>query len=89
MLPSKLDAAERWLFWTVDEGLALVSPMLFSFIFGYFIWGIIGGVSTFLAWRKLKGSRHMNIAIYGTYWFFPDQFSGLKATPSSEKRIYL
>ena len=89
MLPAKLDAAERWLFWTIDEGLALVSPMLFGFIFGYFATGIICGIVTFLGWRKLKGSRHMNIAIYGAYWFLPASFSGLNFTPSSNKRIYI
>ena len=89
MLPSKLDAKERWLFWTIDEGMALVAPMMFGFIFGYFASAIIGGILIFLLWRKLKGSRHMNIAIYGTYWFFPETFSGLKATPSSDKRMYL
>ena len=89
MLPSKLDAAERWLFWTIDEGMALVSPMFFGFVFGYFGTGLIAGIATFLLWRKLKGSKHMNIAIYGTYWFFPEVFSGLKATPRSDKRLYV
>ncbi|MDA0938741.1 MAG: type IV conjugative transfer system protein TraL [Proteobacteria bacterium] len=88
-IPSKLDMPERWLFWTIDEGIALVAPMLFGFIFGYYLTAIIVGIVLFLFWRKLKSSRHMNLAIYGTYWFFPEKFSGLKGTPSSDKRLFL
>ena len=88
-IPVTLDEPERWLFWTVDEALSMLGPVLFGFATGYGGIGLLVGICLFLMWRKLKGSRHMNVAIYGVYWFLPDALSSMRATPSSANRIYL
>ena len=86
-IPRHLDDPERWLFFTLDEALVIVGPILLGIIFHMFELGIVLSVVGYVAFKKFKGSEQANVAAYGVYWYFPA--FGLKGTPPSCVRRYV
>lgn len=86
-IPRHLDDPERWYFWTLDEALVLVGPIILGYVFHMFVFGIALSAGGYFAYRKFKGSEQANVAVYGVYWYYPPL--GLKGTPPSYVRRYV
>ena len=88
-IPKHLDEPERVLFWSIDELLIMILPVIIiGFCFNYFILSmLIAGVGV-TQWKKFKGSEQANLHLYMMYWFYPPSFLSLKATPKSYIRKY-
>jgi conjugal transfer pilus assembly protein TraL len=89
-IPKYLDEPPRWLFWTMDEAIVLIAPLLLGLIvFNRLILGFVLGVILMVILKKLKGSRGPHFLLSHFYWYFPFNDKYLKATPPSYIREYL
>lgn len=88
VIPRRLDEPERWMFWTVDEALIMMAPLILGMMAGHLAAGAGIGIGGFLALRRAKGNGQANLGLYALYWFLPGVF-GFKATPPSCVRRYV
>lgn len=87
-IPKFLDEPERFLFWTLDEALALVAPMILGVIVGHTIIGLSIGLVAMLVLRKLKSSGGSKVIKSWLYWHLPSNLIRTKGTPPSYIREY-
>jgi len=88
IIPRRLDEPERWMFWTVDEALTMLVPIVTGMMTSFLLIGTAVGISGFLLLRRLKGNGQANLGLYAIYWFFPNVFR-FKATPPSAIRRFI
>ena len=88
IIPRRLDEPERWMFWTVDEALVMLAPLVTGMMTGYLPIGAVVGIGGFLFLRRIKGNGQANLGLYAIYWFFPNVFR-FRATPPSVIRRYV
>ncbi len=88
IIPRRLDEPERWMFWTVDEALIIMVPLITGMMTGFLAIGAAIGIAGFVLLRRLKGNGQANLGLYAIYWFFPNVFQ-FKATPPSAIRRYV
>jgi len=88
IIPRRLDEPERWMFWTVDEALTMLVPVITGMMTSFLLIGTAVGIGGFLLLRRLKGNGQANLGLYAIYWFFPNVFR-FKATPPSAIRRYI
>jgi len=88
IIPRRLDEPERWMFWTVDEALTMLVPVITGMMTGFLLVGAVIGLGGFVTLRRLKGNGQANLGLYALYWFFPNIFN-FKATPLSAIRRYV
>lgn len=88
-IPKSLDAPARLLFWSADEAMIMIIPMVIGITLGYTIAGMIVGLIAFLGWRKLKGGHKLNHIIFWAYWMLPSRLFKFKKTPHSHHRLYV
>lgn len=87
-IPRRLDEPERIAFWTLDEALVLLLPILTGLIMSWVLTGFVLGLSLFMALKKFKGNGSTNLVRFALYWFLPNVFR-LQATPCSAVRRYV
>lgn len=85
-IPKTLDAPTRWLFWSVDDALAMMIPFWFGVFLHHVGIGTIVALSAFILWRRIKGRNGVQYFRYMAYWYLPLK---LKKTPPSHNRIFL
>ncbi len=88
IIPRRLDEPERWMFWTVDEALIMLVPVITGMMTSFLLVGAVIGIGGFILIRRLKGNGQANLGLYALYWFFPNVFN-FKATPLSAIRRYV
>jgi conjugal transfer pilus assembly protein TraL len=88
VIPRRLDEPERWMFWTVDEALTMLVPVITGMMTNFLVVGAVIGIGGFVLIRRLKGNGQANLGLYALYWFFPNIFN-FKATPLSAIRRYV
>ncbi len=88
-IPQYLDEPERWLFWTLDEAMILVTPIVISLLASHIFLGIIISCSGYIFWVKLKRNGHISTIIFAIYWFYPAKIIKLVNTPPSHIRFYI
>jgi len=88
IIPRRLDEPERWMFWTVDEALIMLVPVITGMMTGFLLVGAVIGIGGFVLLRRLKGNGQANLGLYALYWFFPNVFN-FKATPLSAIRRFV
>lgn len=81
-IPKHLDEPAKFLFFTIDELIALVVPLLIGLFSDQLIIGMIMGIGMMYALKKLKGEEGHYYLFHLLYWYMP-QFMQLKATPNS------
>jgi len=86
--PRRLDEPERWMFWTVDEALIMLIPVITGMMTGFLLAGAVIGIGGFVLLRRLKGNGQANLGLYALYWFFPNIFN-FRATPLSAIRRFV
>jgi conjugal transfer pilus assembly protein TraL len=88
-IPQYLDEPDRFLFFTMDEAIALIGPMFVCWMLNFILTGLVLGPAFLMLLRKLKGSEQSNIARYAMYWYLPAEVSRLEATPPSHVRQFV
>ncbi len=88
VIPRRLDEPERWMFWTVDEALTMLVPVITGMMTGFLLPGVVIGIGGFVLLRRLKGNGQANLGLYALYWYFPNVFN-FRATPLSAIRRYV
>jgi len=88
VIPRRLDEPERWMFWTVDEALTMLVPVITGMMTGFLLPGAVIGIGGFVLLRRLKGNGQANLGLYALYWYFPNVFN-FRATPLSAIRRYV
>ncbi len=88
-IPRYLDEPERWLFWTIDEAMVLLLPIIVALNAGYLMLGMVVSGLSYVAWMKLKRNGHINTVRFAIYWFYPSTIMRLKHTPPSNIIFYL
>ncbi len=88
-IPKYLDEPERIMFWSIDEIIVMLVPMIvIGFCFNHFIHALLVSTIALLNWKRFKGSEQANLHLYILYWFYPHCVTGLKATPKSYIKTY-
>lgn len=89
-IPKYLDAPERYLFWTVDEAIVLISPIAVGILAGYFMVGLLVGPLALVALKKLKGTQGEQVLLNAFYWYLQTPLGPqFKVTPPSAIREYV
>ena len=89
-IPKYLDAPERYLFWTVDEAIILLSPIVIGLMASQMLVGLLLGPLALVGLKRLKGNGGEKALQHAFYWYFePPWGHGLKATPPSYIREYV
>ena len=88
-MPRHLDDPARILFWTLDESMVLMGPMICGFMCSMFVTGIGLGIWAYLGWKKLKTSGKVELIQFALYWYLPSFCLNLKDTPPSHQRWYV
>jgi conjugal transfer pilus assembly protein TraL len=87
-IPRYLDDPERWLFWSMDEAIMIIAPLIFGIYMGNLLISLVASFILYTSWRKIKGTEQANLAVYAFYWFFPKALTRL-ASPPSYIRSYI
>ncbi len=69
LIPRRLDAAGKFLFWDVDVAAFALLGMLIGLGTGYNLSGLIVGIAMAFAYAKLKAGRHPGMATHLLYWW--------------------
>lgn len=89
-VPKYLDAPERYLFWTVDEAIILLAPVVVGLMAGQMLVGLLLGPLFLMGLKKLKGSQGEKALQHAFYWYFQPLWGhGLRVTPPSYIREYI
>jgi conjugal transfer pilus assembly protein TraL len=86
-IPQHLDEPERYIFFTADEGLALVVPAALLTLFSNFLVGLLLGGACVIALRRFKQGGPLTRLLWRLYWITPSALLGLRATPASHLRL--
>ena len=85
-IPQYLDVPERYIFFTADEALVVVLPLVLLTSFSNFPIGLLGaGMALFLL-RKVKQGGPLSRLLWRAYWLLPEGLLRLRATPPSHLR---
>jgi len=87
-LPKHLDTPERFLFWSIEEAVAMIVPFMFGMMINQAFWGLVCSLLGFWGARKLK-QQGDNIINQLVYWHFPHSKSLYRWLPPSHIREYL
>jgi conjugal transfer pilus assembly protein TraL len=85
-IPQYLDAPERYLFFTGDELIAVVAPLLICILVANFLVGLVVASACLWALRKFKQGSSLSRIKRAIYWALPSDTLRLKATPPSYLR---
>lgn len=88
-IPQNLDTPAKYLFWTLDEYLALICPIFFGFLLEQILFFMVISFVLYKTLRKLKSNHNAQIFRYSLYWYFPILFQHFKETPCSSLRRYV
>lgn len=88
LIPRRLDEPERWMFWTIDEALVMLIPLVTGMMMDFLLIGAVLGIGGFILLRRLKGNGQANLGLYAIYWFFPNVFN-FRAAPLSAIRRFV
>lgn len=86
-IPRSLDEPMRLLFLALDEACVLLAPFMIGVMISQTVIGLLAGVMSFIAWRRVKGG--IALITYAAYWFLPSGFMRLRFTPPSSCRFFL
>ena len=90
LIPKYLDVPERYLFWTVDEAIALIAPLSVGLLAGHFVLGLVLGPLCMTGLKRLKGNQGEYVIVQAFYWYLQTAFGPrLKVLPPSYVREYL
>jgi conjugal transfer pilus assembly protein TraL len=87
-IPRNLDEPEKWLFWSMDEAIMFLAPLILGICINEMAISLVTGLVLYLGLKRLKGTDQANLALYAFYWFFPSCITRLK-TPPSYIRYYI
>lgn len=85
-IPQNLDQQTRYLFFTIDELLAVAMPALVLTMVGEFIIGLGLGAGALYLLRKFKRNSSLHRLKWAAYYALPGHVFGFKATPASSLR---
>lgn len=89
-IPKYLDAPERYLFWTVDEAIALLAPLSIGLLAGHFMLGLVLGPLCMMGLKRLKGNQGDQVIVQAFYWYLQTPLGPrFKVVPPSGIREYL
>lgn len=88
-IPKYLDEPERLLFWTIDEFIALIVPIVFGFAIGVFWLGLVLSPLSSGLLMKTKKRRSPGAFLSRCYWYLPSSLVPLKAVPLSHQRVWV
>lgn len=87
-IPKTLDEPGKWLWFTMDETLAIIGPVILGIAIGYMLSGILMSLFLLISLKKIKRGKSANILIFYIYWHYPAWILNLKYTPSSYVRNF-
>ena len=88
-IPKHLDEPAKFVFWTIDEAIIMLVPMIMGIVQSYTITGIFLGLGFMVLWKRMKGRDQSNLLMYGGYWHLPSMLYNLKFTPKSFYRFFI
>lgn len=88
-LPKHLDAAPRFLLWSMDSALSVLVPLFVGMVMGLGLLTPLLGILSGYCWKKVKGSGGTNLIKAIIYWYYPRSVLGLKKAPDSSIRTYI
>ena len=84
-----LDQPSRFLFFTMDEFIALASPLLTGMILGWMITGFIGSLCGYGILKFLKSKFKGGTLRHAMYWYLPTSRKQMKVYIPSYVREYI
>ena len=85
-IPQYLDEPERYLFFTPDEAIAAVFPLVIVGVLSSYPYGLACAIAALLTLRKFKEGGPLSRLLWRAYWILPEGVIKLKATPPSYLR---
>lgn len=70
-IPKYLDAPAKWLFWTLDEAIILILPIMLGMGCNHMFIGISCATALFFAYKRIKAQRKMSSVTHLLYWYLP------------------
>ena len=87
LIPQYLDEPARFLIFTIDEGLAILVPLLTGLLLANFFIGLVLGFVCFATLRKMKQGGSLYMLLWKLYWILPTEVMRLKKMPRSDQRV--
>ncbi|MEY3109546.1 MAG: TraL [Verrucomicrobiota bacterium] len=87
-IEQRLQEHARILLFPLDEGLALLAPAGIGLGLQAAVPGIILGIASYLAWKKVKGDGGLERILALTYWYLPRELSPMKSWPDSAVNMW-
>ena len=85
-IPQYLDVPERYIFFTADEALVVVVPVVLLTVFVNFLVGLAGASLALFVLRKFKQGGSLSRLLWRAYWLLPEGIVPLRSTPPSYMR---
>lgn len=82
-----LDDPERVAWFTIDEVVILLVPIVVGIMSSMLAIGILVGALGVYGLRKVKGGDNRNYGFYALYWYLPSSLFKTKFTPPSYMRV--
>lgn len=71
-----------------DEAVILGLPILMGLIGRMLIPGLLVGVLTWAAWKRLKGEGGLEMLLAATYWYIPHGLGVFSPLPDSAQEVW-
>ncbi|MGE7199764.1 type IV conjugative transfer system protein TraL [Brevundimonas naejangsanensis] len=85
-IPQHLDLPTRYVFFTIDELMAIVVPTFIGIMMNSFLGGLIGGGIAWMALRRVKQGTSLSRIYDRAYWLLPSSLFNFKDMPGSDLR---
>lgn len=85
-IPQNLDQQTRYIFFTADELLAVVVPIMIFTMVSNFIPGLAVGIGALWLLRKFKRNSSLHRLKWAAYFALPSYIFKFKSTPPSNIR---
>ena len=87
--PNTLDEPERFLFWTLDEAVVLLIPIVWGFLGSHSMLGLISSPLALWLYQRLKQPHGIEGLRAKLYWMCKKQFSQIFPVVSSTPRFFI
>ena len=85
-VPQYLDVPERYLFFSADEAIVVIVPLIFMTFVANFLVGLALGFACLFGLRKFKQGGPLYRLVWRAYWLLPPGVLPLRRTPPSFMR---